>query len=143
MTQLQYKTPIYEDSHFTWHEALYMPKVDAYAILTEPLKQNIITMARTMDLIRNHYNEWVKINSWVRTPEYNKMIGGSPKSYHIQGIAVDFTVNNIAVSAVHRDLREGRIKDVHVRWEADAPTWVHIDLGGVGPFNGYPMRKTR
>jgi len=36
-----------------------------------------------------------KINSGLRTIEYNQKIGGAPTSQHLTGKAVDFTTNNI------------------------------------------------
>jgi len=138
----QYNELIYPESRFTWHEALYMKRMQAYAELTESIKQEVISTAVVMDTIRNFYNTPVIITSWVRTPEYNKLIGGAPKSHHLEGTAVDFVVQGVSVAAVHRDLSEGRL-NLPVRWEADATTWVHIDRAGIGPFKGYPGRKTR
>lgn len=34
------------------------------------------------------------VTSWIRTPTRNRMIGGSPQSFHLAGYAVDVVLDN-------------------------------------------------
>lgn len=45
-----------------------------------------------LQAIRDYFGAPVIINSAYRTPEYNKKVGGTPKSYHMSGRALDIVV---------------------------------------------------
>ena len=82
----------------------------------------------SLDDLRNEVGQPLHINSSYRSEEYNKKIGGSPKSKHLLGKAVDlhctdsllrlkivknalplgFTVG-VAKTFIHLDLRETQI----------------------------------
>ena len=47
----------------------------------------------------------VTVNSTCRSRSHNASVGGAPKSYHLQGEAVDFRVHG-SVSAVYASLRD-------------------------------------
>lgn len=51
--------------------------------------------------IREHYETVVTITSGYRTFEYNKSIGGTIKSQHLKGKAVDIQVKNIQPNEVY------------------------------------------
>lgn len=50
--------------------------------------------------IRKHYNQPVIINSGYRCEAHNKAVGGSAKSQHFKGSAVDFIVKNTPTESV-------------------------------------------
>lgn len=50
--------------------------------------------------IRKHYNQPVIINSGYRCKDHNKKVGGSAKSQHFKGSAVDFIVKNTPTESV-------------------------------------------
>ena len=54
---------------------------------------NIIKVAIELQKLRTYYNIPIIVNSWYRTPEYNKTLKDSSKnSMHLKGLAVDVRV---------------------------------------------------
>lgn len=45
-----------------------------------------------LEIIRNHFDAPVIINSGYRTPSWNAKVGGTPNSYHCKGMAADIVV---------------------------------------------------
>lgn len=113
--------------YFTWAEALWLPKVSAFALPNQEQISNIINMAQALDKVREFYGKPINIHSWLRTPEYNRIIGGARQSQHMIGAAVDFSITGIAPSKIQDELEKR--KDI---WpyigEKGTPTWVHVDL---------------
>jgi uncharacterized protein YcbK (DUF882 family) len=75
-----------------------------------------------LDELRGLVNEPLKINSSYRSLDYNRSIGGSTKSQHLTGNAVDFHCDNgtLRGKIVHHALNLGLTCGV-------AKTFVHID----------------
>ena len=58
-----------------------------------------------LERLRIYYgSRGITINSGSRCPEYNKKIGGKPKSQHLIGRAADFTVAGASPKLVQRYL---------------------------------------
>lgn len=114
--------------HFIWREALWLPKWVIYAMpLDQVIESNIRQTAMKMDLIRNHFNRPIKVTSWYRPLEYNKLIGGARKSAHIEGLACDFIVSGLQSSVVRSELKD-YLKKYDIRMEKLNTPHVHIDL---------------
>ena len=47
-----------------------------------------------MQELREQYGHSIDVGSWYRDPKYNKKIGGSSNSLHLDGLACDFHVNH-------------------------------------------------
>ena len=62
--------------------------------IPDSLLNNIIPTIIILNKLRAWYNKPLYINSTYRSPEYNKAVGGKPKSLHLDFNAVDFTVTN-------------------------------------------------
>lgn len=81
-------------------------------------------MIAKLQLLRERVGKPIIINSGYRTPEHNKRVGGSPTSYHMQGMAVDisipsgWTVDRIAKLA----------KDIGFRGIGKYKNFVHLDV---------------
>lgn len=59
---------------------------------------------RTLEIvqsIRTWLNQPITINSAFRCPKWNEAVGGSPKSQHLQGRAIDFTFKHSIVDQHH------------------------------------------
>ena len=86
-------------------------------------------VAGLMERIRQFFgNLPVTVNSWYRTPEYNKQVGGAKNSQHLLGRAVDFTVQGIKPAEVQKRLA-AVVKELGIGGLGCYPTFTHIDLG--------------
>ena len=99
----------FKDSEFVMGDKNVFHKMDA-------------DLLHRLDLLRELVSEPLSINSSYRSEEYNKGVGGSKKSQHLTGNAVDLQCNNstlrakIVKHALDLDLTCGVAK-----------TFVHID----------------
>lgn len=63
---------------------------------TDQIKRNLkITAQKILQPIRDHYNLPVVVTSGYRSVAVNRAVGGSSRSQHVTGQAVDFTVPTI------------------------------------------------
>jgi uncharacterized protein YcbK (DUF882 family) len=56
------------------------------------LTPQAVEHAQRLQKFRLWYNRHMKVNSWYRSPDYNKHIGGAPKSKHMECIATDIAL---------------------------------------------------
>jgi len=120
--------------YFIWGEALWLPKMRAYAVPSQEQINNIINLAQALDKVREHYNKPMIVHSWLRPTEYNKLIGGARASKHVEGLAVDFSIEGLQAGQIQAELEKR--KDIWpYRGERGTPTWVHLDLGSGPWFN--------
>lgn len=80
--------------------------------------------------LREHFGHPIYITSFYRSPELNKAIGGSPRSQHCKGQAID--IDDVIGSSINADFFN-YIKDNlefdQLIWEFgnnDSPNWVHV-----------------
>lgn len=77
--------------HFTLEEATTTSHTDLNNYPTPEVLRVIQQTAKRMEVVRACLgNRGIRINSWYRSPEVNKRVGGSSKSQHTKGEAVDF-----------------------------------------------------
>lgn len=82
----------YLTPHFTRAESI----VTSTGLNNEPASAehiaNIFNTAHNMEIVRAILGRKpITVNSWYRSPEVNKAVGGVPNSEHALGAAVDFT----------------------------------------------------
>ena len=80
--------------------------------------------------LRQHVNGPIKINSFYRGPELNKAIGGSNKSQHCHGQAIDIddTYGYMSNADMYKYVKANLNFDQMI-WEFgtdENPDWVHI-----------------
>ena len=75
-----------------------------------------------MQELRDKYGHSIDVGSWYRTTSYNKKIGGSSNSLHLDGLACDFHVNHT----------EQQHKDMENRWRV-----ICQKNGVIGGINHY------
>ena len=80
--------------------------------------------------LREYIGKPIKINSFYRSPELNKAIGGSTKSQHCQGRAMDIddTFGHATNAEMYNWIKENLNFDQMI-WEFgddDNPAWVHV-----------------
>lgn len=79
-----------------------------------------------MEKIRDIVGEPLTINSWYRSPNLNRVIGGSKTSAHRDGLAVDFAIRGNARIAFDRIKRSGYSFDQMIYYKKR--NYVHISF---------------
>ena len=94
-------------------------------------KENMIKLAEEVfEPLRMYVGGPIKINSFYRSPELNKAIGGSTKSQHCQGQAIDLddTFGRATNAEMFEFIKEHLDFD-QIIWEFgdnNNPNWVHV-----------------
>ena len=114
--------------HFYLHEFTDSQTATRDGIDNEPAQyalKNLCRIAYTLEIIRSELGAPISISSGYRGPALNKAIGGSTKSKHMQGLAVDFTVRGYTPFEAVERIREivGFNKLI-----IEFGRWVHLDL---------------
>lgn len=77
--------------NFYWDEATITEQRGVSNIIPDPgIRGNIVRTATKMEKVRAILDKPIRVNSWYRCPELNKIVGGSRTSDHMTGCAVDF-----------------------------------------------------
>jgi len=65
----------------------------------------------------------VHINSGYRTPEHNVRVGGSPKSYHLRGMAADIVVPGVVPGELAAAARKTGFRGIGIY-----NNFLHVDI---------------
>ncbi len=121
-------------THFSWAEAARSATADAKGIdntIPDALKANVRRVAEALELVRTALGDHpLRINSWYRCVALNKAVGGSPKSAHMQGLAVDFETDHMLnAKAFELIAKSGLAFDqlIHEQTRSGAD-WIHFGL---------------
>ena len=93
--------------------------------------QNMELLARKVfEPLREHVGKPIKINSFYRSAELNQAIGGSSKSQHCEGRAIDIddTYGHMSNADMYAFIKENLDFDQMI-WEfgtEENPNWVHV-----------------
>ena len=96
----------------------------------EQLNNMELISEKVFEPLREYVGGPIKINSFFRCPDLNKAIGGSSKSQHCQGQAIDIddTYGKVANSEMYHYIKKNLDFDQLI-WEFgddDNPNWVHV-----------------
>lgn len=81
--------------HFTLEEATITSHTDLDNYPDPDTLRKLSYIAARMETVRSCLgNRPIKVNSWYRSPEVNARVGGTKKSQHLRGEAVDFTCHS-------------------------------------------------
>jgi zinc D-Ala-D-Ala carboxypeptidase len=120
--------------HISYKEGTYSATATRREIENTPNNEQLDNMEIIAEKVFEPLREWVggaiKINSFFRCPDLNKAIGGSSKSQHCQGQAIDIddTYGVVANSEMYHYIKENLDFDQLI-WEFgddDNPNWVHV-----------------
>ena len=120
--------------HISYKEGTRSTTAIRRGISNNPDNEQLANMELLAEKVFEPLREWVdgpiKINSFFRSPELNKAIGGSGKSQHCHGQAIDIddTYGKVANSEMYHYVKNNLDFDQMI-WEFgddDNPDWVHI-----------------
>ena len=120
--------------HISYREGVYSITATRLGIDNTPNDKQLDNMEKIADEIfeplRAYVDGPIKINSFFRCPELNKAIGGSSKSQHCKGQAIDIddTFGKATNAEMYHFIKENLEFDQMI-WEFgndDNPDWVHI-----------------
>jgi len=120
--------------HISYKEGVYSRTALRHGIKNNPnaeQMENMIAIAEEVfEPLRMWVNGPIKINSFFRSPELNKAIGGSGKSQHCHGQAIDLddTFGRATNAEMFEFIKEHLDFD-QIIWEFGNdtnPDWVHV-----------------
>ena len=120
--------------HISYKEGVYSITATRRGIDNVPNDEQLSNMELIAEKVFEPLRKWVggpiKINSFFRCPDLNKAIGGSRKSQHCQGQAIDIddTYKVVANSDMYNYIKNNLNFDQMI-WEFgddDNPNWVHV-----------------
>ena len=125
---------MYLTPHFTLQEFIKSDTANAKGIDNEPSPSNVsnlIRVATTLEEVRSLLgNNPILISSGYRCPKLNKEVGGVPTSYHVKGLAVDFTCPKFGTvkEIVEKISSSGIGFDQLIEENGRYSSWVHLGL---------------
>jgi len=120
--------------HISNKESVYSrtaQRLDIDNTPTEDHKKNMVKLAEEVfEPLRAYVGGPIKINSFYRSPKLNKAIGGSSKSQHCNGQAIDIddTFGRMSNAEMYEFIKEHLDFDQMI-WEFGNdknPNWVHV-----------------
>ena len=120
--------------HISYKEGVYSVTATRRGINNTPNDEQLDNMELVANEVFEPLRPWVggpiKINSFFRGPELNTAIGGSSKSQHCKGQAIDIddTFHKATNAEMYYYIKENLDFD-QIIWEFgddDNPDWVHI-----------------
>ena len=101
--------------HISDKEGVYSRTALRLGIKNKPTKQQLNNMVKlaeeVFEPLREYANGPIKINSFFRSPELNTAIGGSTKSQHCHGQAIDIddTYGHLTNAEMYRFIKAFRL----------------------------------
>ena len=120
--------------HVSYKEGVYSITALRLGLKNEPTEEHLKNMKliseKVFEPLRVYVNGPIKINSFYRGPELNKAIGGSAKSQHCNGQAMDIddTYGRMSNATMFKWIKENLSFDQMI-WEfgnESNPDWVHV-----------------
>ena len=120
--------------HISYKEGVYSRTAQRLDINNEPDNEQMKNMCLVAEEVFEPLRMWVggpiKINSFFRSPKLNKAIGGSTKSQHCHGQAIDLddTFGRATNAEMYEFIKKHLDFDQMI-WEfgdEDNPDWVHV-----------------
>ena len=120
--------------HISYKEGVYSITAIRRGIDNTPNNDQLLKMVsvaeEVFEPLRNYVGGPIKINSFFRCPELNTAIGGSSKSQHCKGQAIDIddTFGRMTNAEMYNFIKDNLEFD-QIIWEFgddDNPDWVHV-----------------
>ena len=120
--------------HISFKEGIKSHTATRLSIDNTPREIDLINMKtiaeKVFEPLRDHVGGPIKINSFYRGPELNEAIGGSTKSQHCKGQAIDIddTYGHMSNADMYKFIKNNLNFDQMI-WEFgtdENPNWVHV-----------------
>ena len=120
--------------HVSYKEGIHSITALRLGLKNDPSDVHLANMRliseKVFEPLREHVGGPIKINSFYRGPELNKAIGGSSKSQHCHGQAMDIddTFGHMSNADMYKWIKENLDYDQMI-WEFGTdlnPDWVHV-----------------
>ena len=126
--------------HITIEEATFSAKAVANKISNIPNESQLEAMQLVANNLFEPLREWygkpIKINSFFRSLEVNKLVKGAKNSNHLRGEAIDITGGSQFENKKLFDWCKANFKDfdelIYEYGSVIGPDWVHISFKKVG-----------
>jgi zinc D-Ala-D-Ala carboxypeptidase len=128
--------------HFSLSELASSPTAQKHGINNTPndaIIDNLIIVCEGLEVIRKEAGLPIVITSGYRSPELNKLVGGSKNSHHCDGQAVDFSIPGMSIEdtfqLIKRLVKEGKLNVHQVIQEFSQ--WIHLSIVYKGNKNEF------
>ena len=137
--------------HISYKEGVYSNTATRRGIDNTPNDEQLNNMELIADEVfeplRTYVGGPIKINSFFRCPELNTAIGGSSKSQHCKGQAIDIddTFGRMTNAEMYHWIKEYLEFDQMI-WEFgddDNPDWVHVSYVSADKNRNRCLRASR
>lgn len=95
------------------------------------VKENIKKLVKNLEVIRAAAGAPIRINSGYRSPAHNASIGGAKNSFHMKGMAADFTIKGLtipqSIALIENLISQGKIMEGGL---GTYKTFIHYDIQG-------------
>lgn len=125
--------------HITWKEGTHSNTATRRKMKNEPNAVQLSAMKsiaeKVFEPLRVHFNEPIRVNSFFRSPNLNKAIGGSRTSQHCLGEAIDIDGLNGVTNKQLFDYIKDNLEFDQLIWEFGTdtnPDWVHVSFKAKG-----------
>jgi len=129
-------------NNFTLYEATRSSTAAKHGISNKPNDEALIEIVHTamsMQAVRSALGDRViSPSSWYRSLELNRAIDSDDHSDHVQGKAVDFTVQGLTTREAFNIIRNSGIayKQLILEFEErDSGGWLHISFPKIGQYS--------
>ncbi len=119
--------------HISYNEATVSPTAIRMGIKNTPNSLILINMRlvaeQCFEPLREWYGKPIRINSFYRSPELNKSVGGSATSQHAKGETIDISAGSKVENKKLFDWCKDNLKFTQLIYEYGddtGPDWVHI-----------------
>ena len=124
--------------HISYKEGVYSITADRLGLENKPTEKHLANLKelaeKVFQPIREHFGCPIFVSSGYRSKGLNEAIGGSQRSFHSHGMALDLDMDGRSNSVTNTDLFY-YIKDnlpySELIWEfgnEDKPDWVHVAI---------------
>ena len=137
--------------HISYKEAVHSNTAKRRGIYNTPNEEQLYNMTKVahniFEPLRLYVGGAIKINSFFRSEELNKAIGGSSKSQHCQGCAID--IDDIYGHKTNYEMfeyiRENLDFDqlIYEFGDATNPDWVHVSYVSTGDNRNRVLRAVK